>query len=215
MERPSNYRFVSSFDKFRRCVDIAKDLLEKKQLMLLFGYQKKVRFRLWLNAEQFCDEYPDMDFQEFRYILFDEIAYIIEQNIVTPELEEPSLVGFLREEGFEEAVIPQMVQEKADKRRYVQEGIILENAPLRYRFKENTLTNKLSSIHYEINKYVFSDKHEIPYAVMEFVTVDKLGARSVSDLLLQDKGAEKIKFVCDKQDLEYIIRRLEQIKEKL
>lgn len=215
MKRTSNYRFISSYDKFATCTDIAKNLLEKKQLILLFGYRKKVKFDLWLKAEQFSMEYQGIDFEEFQSILFDEIAVIIEQNITTPDFKEPSLMEFLRKDGFDESEIPQMMQEKADKRKYVQENLLPENAVLRYRFKENTLINTLSGIDYEINKYVFSDDREMPYATVEFTSTDNLRTKGIPDLLFQDKHIERIKFVCDKQDLEYIIRQLEQIKEKL
>lgn len=215
IEHKSSYRFTSEYNVFKRCVDISDILLERKQLVLLFGCTKKVKLKLYLNEEQFSEEYPDIEFQEYRNILFDEIAIIIEQNIVMPNLEEPSLKEDLIEDGIDELEADRLVQEKADKRNYVQENLPLDNVSLRYLFKEKTMENKLSNIRYEINKYVFPDKNEMRYAVVEFSAVNKLGIGGVSVFFDNDKSIEKAKFVCDKQDLDYIIMKLQKIKESL
>lgn len=209
------YRFTTPYDTFRRCVDIAKKLLEQEQLLLLFGCTKKVKFYLCIREEQFCDEYQDITFQEFQSVLLDEVVFIVEQNILMPGIEEPSLAGSLKDRGYSEEDIQKLVDEKMQKRKYVQEQISTGNAVLRYDFKEKTLANKLSNIGYEINKYVFSDDVDMPYAVIEFTSADKLGEEGVPEILLGKTTFEKTKFVCDKQDLEYIIMQLEKIKEKL
>ena len=66
----SNYRFISPYTIFQRCVDITKALLAKEQLILLFGCTKKVKFNLYLSEEQFCEEYKDISFEEYKNILF-------------------------------------------------------------------------------------------------------------------------------------------------
>ena len=108
-----------------------------------------------------------------------------------------------------------MVQEKADKRKYVQENLSLDNASLRYLFKEKTMENKLSSIRYEINKYIFPDNNEMQYAIVEFTAADMLGIEGFPAFLDNEKNIKKTKFVCDKQDLDYIIMKLQKIREKL
>ena len=203
----SNYRFISPYTIFQRCVDITKALLAKEQLILLFGCTKKVKFNLYLSEKQFCEEYKD--------ILFEEIAFIIEQNIIMPGIEEASLPESLKEVGFNDSEIKIMVQEKVDKRNYVKENLAFDNATLRYLFKQSTMENKLSSIKYEINKYVFEDKKELCYAVIEFASADRLNAERFSLLSGDARAVQKSKFVCDKQDLDYIINQLQQIKENL
>ncbi|MDE6949409.1 MAG: hypothetical protein K2P64_00570 [Lachnospiraceae bacterium] len=215
IEHKSSYRFKSEYNVFKRCVDITEILLEKKQLMLLFGCIKKVKLNLYLSEEQFCKEYPDIKFQEYKNILFEEIAFIIQQNIVMPDLEEPSLVEVLQEDGADESDIGRLVEEKAEKRNYVQEKLLFDNVSLRYLFKEKTMENKLRNIKYEINKYVFSDDDEMRYAVVEFAVADKLGLEGIPAFFDNEKGIEKAKFVCDKQDLDYIIMKLQKIREKL
>ncbi len=203
----SNYRFISPYTIFQRCVDITKALLAKEQLILLFGCTKKVKFNLYLSKKQFCEEYKN--------ILFEEIAFIIEQNIIMPGIEEASLPESLKEVGFNDSEIKIMVQEKVDKRNYVKENLAFDNATLRYLFKQSTMENKLSSIKYEINKYVFEDKKELCYAVIEFASADRLNAERFSLLSGDARAVQKSKFVCDKQDLDYIINQLQQIKENL
>lgn len=216
IEYKSSYRFTSEYNTFKRCVDITGTLLEKKQLILLFGCTKKVKLDLYLSEEQFSEEYPDIEFQEYREILFEEIAFIIEQNIIMPSLEEPpSLAEALKEYGVEEPKLSELIQEKADKRNYVQENLSFDNVSLRYLFKEKTMENKLSNIRYEINKYIFPDNNEMRYAVVEFETAEELGREGISVFSDDKKSIKKAKFVCDKQDLEYIIVKLQKIREKL
>lgn len=215
IEHKGNYRFTSECNTFKRCVDITEDLLEKRQLMVLFGCTKRVKLNLYLNEEQFSKEYPDIKFQDYRDILFDEIAIIIEQNIIMPDLEEPSLKEVLREDGIDESKIDKLVQEKAEKRNYVQENLLLGNVSLRYLFKEKTMENKLSNLRYEINKYIFPDNNEMRYAVVEFAATDNFGIEGIPAFLGVEKSIKKTKFVCDKQDLDYIIMKLQKIREKL
>lgn len=215
IEHKSSYRFASEYNTFKRCVDITEILLEKKQLILLFGCIKKVKLKLYLSEEQFSEEYSDIEFQDYRHILFEEIAFIIEQNIIMPDLEEPSLVEVLKEDGIDESKINKLVQEKADKRNYVQEKLSLDNVSLRYLFKEKTMENKLSNIRYEINKYIFPNNNEMRYAIVEFAAADNLGIEGFPDFLDNEKSIKKAKFVCDKQDLDYIIMKLQKIRENL
>lgn len=215
MKIEQSYRFTSKYDTFKRCVDITEILLERKQLILLFGCTKKVKLDLYLSEEQFSEEYPDIDFQGYKNILFEEIAVIIEQNIVMPDQEEPSLIEVLRESGIEESEMDKLVQEKADKRNYVQKNLSLDNVSLRYLFKEKTMEQKLSNIRYEINKYIFPDDNEIRYAVVEFTAADKLGMEGIPFFGDNEKNIKKAKFVCDKQDLDYIIKKLQSVREKL
>ncbi len=80
-----NGRFRSAFNDFKKCVDITNELLENGQIILLIGCEKKVKFQLHLNEPQFAEKYPGVDFQYFQYVLLEEIACLIEQNVVIPE----------------------------------------------------------------------------------------------------------------------------------
>lgn len=215
IESKGIYRFSSSYITFQKCVDLAEKLLENEQLILLFGCKKKVNFSLNISKEQFLETNPDIDFGEFQRVLYDKIAIIIEQNIIMPDAEEPSLAEYLKESGVDEAQIDKMIREKADKRNYVQEKIKIDNASLRYRFKTDTMANKLEDLKYEINKYIFSDHEEMCYALIEFVSTDQLITEGIPFFLDNEKHVEKSRFVCDKQDLDYIIMQLQKIKEKL
>ncbi len=215
MRIEQSYRFKSEYNVFKQCVDITETLFKKKQLIMLFGCTRKVKLKLYLSEEQFSEEFPDIEFKQYKDILLEEIAVIIEQNIVMPNLEEPSLIEVLKEDGIDELKINKLIQEKADKRKYVQENLSLDNASLRYLFKEKTMENKLSDIRYEINKYIFPDNNEMRYAVVEFAATDKLGIEGIPALWDNEERIKRAKFVCDKQDLDYIIMKLQKIKEKL
>lgn len=210
-----SYRFSSPYDMFKQCVDVTKKLLEQKRMMILFGCTQSVNFSLYITKEKFEEEYPELDFEKFKRILFDEIAVIIEQNIVMPEFEEPSLKDYLKNAEIEDTVVSDMLKEKKDKREYVFETLYIEDAVSRYNFKNSTLSNKLSDINFEINKFIFPNHDEMAYASIEFISVDKLNTRAVPSFLEGKRNYEKSKFVCDKYDIDYIIKQLQKIKEKL
>lgn len=52
------------------------------------------------------------------------------------------------------------------------------------------------------------------YALIEFASADSLGTEGHPLLPEDKKDRGRIKFVCDKQDLEYMIMRSQQIKER-
>ena len=139
---------------------------------------------------------------------------IIEQNISSLDFEEPDLKKYL-EDKIDPDKIPEIIELKRLKRKYVQEQLVSSEYIKRYLFKERTLNEKLSDIRYEINKYVFDDKSDMAYAVVELNTSYRLEDDMFLDGINIERNNSFIRFVCDKQDLEYIIERLNSIKERL
>lgn len=215
IEQMESYRFTSSYNTFKQCVDITKELIDEKKIMILFGCEKNVNFSLSISKEKFQEEYPDIDFKDYQKILFDEIAVIIEQNIVMPDFEEPSLKEYLMNKEIDESNVFEILNEKQNKRKYVYDTLSVENAVLRYNFKNRTLANKLGEINFEINKFVFPNNDELKYAVIEMVSAEKLSMGNIPNFLDNKRREDRTKFVCDKHDIDYIIKQLQEIKEKI
>ena len=87
----------------------------------------------------------------------------------------------------------------------------------RYFFKENTLLSKLSSIKTDINKYIIDNGEEVKYALIKMSVNDKLPNFAYSRQMagLTDSNGRTLEFVCDMNDLAYLIEQLELIKKKL
>ena len=98
-----------------------------------------------------------MEFSEFRAILEDEVSVIIVQNIVEPDLEEPSLEKYLNNTGVDRDKIKEILSEKLEKRSYVKEVLMEPGMESRYWMKQESLNPKLSSLDYELNRLMFED----------------------------------------------------------
>lgn len=214
-EYPSGFRFISEMEKFKKCVDIAKIMLERSQLTLLFGCIKDIKIEILVDKEQFSNDYTELEFEEFKEILLDEVAIIMEQNMKTTGLEEPQLESYLRDKNVSEETAICIISEKKKKRKYVQDILMNGELSTRYLLKEKTLNDKLCNIDYELNKFIFDDGSDIRYSVIELSTSDHLGSERIPDFMIKRDQANKLKFVCDRQDLDYIIKRLEYIRERL
>lgn len=212
---PENYRFDSSFEDLKRCVDISCEMIKNKQMFVLFGCINKVKFDILISNEKFSSLYKDIEFQKFKEIMIEEVSVIIEQNIKEPTVEENSLEEYLLENGCSVEDAKYIAEEKCNKRHYINDVLMCDESVSRYILKEKTLSEKLSKVSYEINRYVFEDNSDMLYSVLEFTSTENLSRESVLEELLSNKSSQKVKFVCDKYDLEYLIKTLEQIKERL
>lgn len=215
MNYPEDFRFKCDLGKFKQCVDVARKMLDKKQISLLFGCFRELCFKVRLNKEEYSELYSELKYNEFRNILRNEVEVIVLQNIVEPNLQEPKLKDYLQEELEKTEDIQTILNEKYEKRKYVKDNLMNEEIILRYRMKEKTLNHKLSGLEYELNRFVFEDELEQLYATIRFETAKVLRKNGIPGVLMGDTEKEEISFVCDKQDLEYIIDVLEKIKEKM
>ncbi len=103
------------------------------------------------------------------------------------------------------------------KYQYIVENIIDDEMIKRYFFKENTILSKLSSIKTDINKYIIDNGEEVKYALIKMSVNDKLPNFAYSRQMagLTDSNGRTLEFVCDMNDLAYLIEQLELIKKKL
>lgn len=215
IDYPEGFRFRCDIDKFKKCVDIAKKMLDSKQLSILFGCVSEVKVKIWIDEKQFTDTYHGLGYQEFKDILFDEISVILEQNLVMPDLEEPSLKEYLDKNVEDADEREKIVNEKYEKRKYVIDKLMSSETDLRYLLKKKTLLDKLYDIDYELNSFLFEDKSDMIYSTIRIETSETLNSNSMPGIFAKRPETKSVCFVCDKQDLEYIINTLEKIRERM
>ena len=126
-----------------------------------------------------------------------------------------ALKEYLMNKEIDESNVFEILNEKQNKRKYVYDTLSVENAVLRYNFKNRTLANKLGEINFEINKFVFPNNDELKYALIEMVSAEKLSMGNIPNFLDNKRREDRTKFVCDKHDIDYIIKQLQEIKEKI
>ena len=74
-----------------------------------------------------------------------------------------------------------------------------------------TTSQKIQELDWDICKYVFNDGAEQPYAQFKLSLLNDLpDIQSMSDV-----EPERLQFVCDAQDISYLIERLKQIQRRL
>ena len=212
---PDDYRFKCEIEKFKRCVDIAKDLLEHDKLLILFECISEFRFKAKLDKKEYDKCYTGLAYDEFRDILANEVGVILVQNVEEPELKEASLERYLKQEIKDSDTIRDILDEKYEKRKYVKDMLMDSDMASRYWMKKQTLRHKLSGLDYELNRFVLRDNTYALYATIQIETAGTLKSETMPDILMGNSGKRAVSFVCDKQDLEYIIEVLEKIKERI
>ena len=85
----------------------------------------------------------------------------------------------------------------------------------RYWMKQESLNPKLSSLDYELNRLMFEDNTDALYATIQIYTARILEEEGMPRMFMGETDRKSVCFVCDKQDLEYMIEFLKEIKERM
>lgn len=121
----------------------------------------------------------------------------------------------MKEKNVPEELQEKIIRLKLEKGKYVNKYFGGEREKNRYSLKTRSFLKKLSDIDYELSRTI--DEEEILYATIKISVNDTLEnkdiLRSVSNMF--DQGKENITFICDKSDIEYLIQKLERIKQML
>lgn len=212
---PDGYRYTCPMEEFKKYVDIAEELLKKDKLSIVFGCTEEVKLQIWMTEEECSNDYEELSYARFCDVIYSEVAYLIEQSLKQPEEDDPSLEAFLQECDIDLEDKKNIVCEKKEKRNYVADKLVNEEMIPRFIFKNRTLNEKLYDLNFEINKFIFRDDTDMVYSTLEFSTASVIKNRGIPSLLTSDNNVKRIKFVCDKQDIDFIIKRLENIRERL
>lgn len=215
IQYPENYRFTCELEKFKKAVDITAELIKEEKVSVVFGCIDEIKVKLWIAEDEFQKCYPGINYSEYQEILETEINVILEQNLNSEILEEQSLKDYLEKNKIEEDERNRILEEKYEKRKYVQETLGESEYKKRYQFKRNTVNEKLTGFNYEINKFIFDNMEDFLYATVELESAEQLENSRMPAFLKGGCMQQKIKFVCDKEDIDFLIKVLENIREKL
>ncbi len=216
---PEGFRYSADMDAFKKSVDYSKELLKTDQISILFGCISDVNIILDRNTYE-KNNY-DIDFKTFSKIFKGEIISIMTTVLEEGEQEAgESLTEFLQEKDDSEINIEDILKLYREKTEYVKEALICSDIVDRYCFKAMTVSDKLSSFDWNINKFVFDDHDdEIKYAQVRIAAsknlVDGDLPYSLSRMLKANQPESEVKFVCDKNDVNYLIKQLEKIRDAL
>lgn len=212
---PEGYRYDSDMELFKRAVDCAKEMLEGGNAIILYQFIDVISAEVFMPQEEFEKKYDRISWDDFIDILYTEIIYLLRQNFEQSTDVVSGLKTYLEEHNVPEEWHDKIIKLKLDKCRYVDKYLGGEREKNRYRLKNRCFLKKLSNIDYELSRT--TDEEEVLYATMRMTVDSTLESkdlpRAVSDMFNQNE--ENITFICDKSDIEYLIQKLERIKQML
>ena len=214
---PRDYRFKSDLAEFKAAVEYTEELLSRNELLLVYGFRKNITVKAEISKERFEERYDSLSWDKYYKILRSEILVILEQNYCEPVEEERGLVRYLRDEKVDEEKIAEISSVKIEKRRYVLEKLNTEEGRARYQLKKNTISHLLSDIRYDVCRTTGEEISTV-YANIRIQTNDILAdeglPRQIANLVNANNSRE-ISFICDKEDIEYLISELRDIQKKM
>lgn len=213
MNFPSRFRYRSDMDLFRRAVQTAEELIRRNMLFLLFGFESDISLMEEYSEEEFaaCD-FP-VEKQEFDRVLHHEILHLLNTKLMTetPGSEVVQLKAFLRKNKVSPEDIEKISALYLEKLSYVSEHLATPENMRRSDFKFFTSGKKVEEFDWDICKYVFADRQEQPYVQIKISVADDLPGIQESP----DVKPDSVQFVCDRQDVDYLIEQLTLIRGRL
>lgn len=212
---PEGYRYNSNMELFKRAVDCAKEMLESGKAIILYQFIDVISAEVFMSQEEFEQKYDRISWDDFIDVLYTEIIYLLKQNFEESIVMDSGLKSFLDKNSVSEEQQEKIISLKLEKCKYVDKYLGGEREKNRYRLKKRSFLKKLSNIDYELSRTI--DEEEIVYATMRMTVNSTLEGkdvlRAVGDVFNQNE--ENITFICDKSDIEYLIQKLERIKQML
>lgn len=211
MKIPSGFRFRSDITLFCQVVDAAQEMIERNELSLLFGFEEDVFFDEFFSEEAFINHEFPCALDDFKRILFKEVRYLVSEILLKTD-DITSLQRFLEEKAVPESDREEILSLFTQKLAYVRTHLISVESQKRFDFKYLTTSRKVSEFDWDICKYVFSNGQEQRYAQVKIAVMDDLPAIGESG---NDDNSDKIQFVCDFHDINYLIKQLLLIRLRL
>ncbi len=215
MQFPEGYRYTSEIELFRAAVDRAEEMLAKEELIIVYQFDSTISVEVLLSQAEYEQNYGEIGWEEFTDILDNEIIYLLRQNFEEPEEKDKGLRSYLKEKDFPEEQQKKIIDLKLEKRRYVEECLGGEREKNRYNLKSRSVLKKFAGIDYELCRTI--DEEDILYATIRMSVNTTLEDRNIPKSVrgMFESGREDITFICDKSDVEYLIKKLERIKQML
>lgn len=210
---PEGYRYNSDMELFQTAVDCAKEMLESNKMILLYHCIDVISAEVFMTPVEFEQEYDKIRWNEFIDILDNEIVYLLRQGFEGGNEDETGLKRYLSEKNVSEECQEKIIQLKLDKCQYVNKWLAGEKEKNRYNLKKSSVWKKLSDIECELSRTI--DEEEIVYATIKMSVNSTLEVKEVPKVTRDIFDQDNVTFICDRSDIEYLIRKLERIKQML
>lgn len=213
---PAGYRYDSDIDMFKLSVDYTKEMINNKQLLIVYGFVKDVMVKFLLNENEYLETYKEVEWNDYIEILKVEILPIIEENYNEPLEMDDDLLQYLYEKDIDEKLATEICALKLEKRKYVFEKLFSVQDQNRYELKKNVISNKLSGFAFDVAKTIGDEGiHYANIKIKSDEVLSEIGLPNPLVNLMSSNGLQEVSFVCDKHDIEYLIAELKNIQNML
>ncbi|MCM1144865.1 MAG: hypothetical protein NC318_09010 [Blautia sp.] len=215
IQYPKGYRYDSDMELFKIAVVYTRDMLENEEMVILYQFIDVISAKVFISQDEFEQYYRGIDWYDFLNILNNEIIYLLRQCFDESFEKDTELKDYLQEKEVPEECWEKIVELKLEKCKYVKEYLGGEKERNRYELKNRSFLKRLSDIDCELSRTI--DEEEILYASIRMSVNSTLEAKDIPKVLSNMFSHEKenITFICDKSDIEYLIQKLERIKQML
>lgn len=210
---PEGYRYNSDMELFQIAVDCAKEMLESNKMILLYHCIDVISAEVFMTPVEFEQEYDRIRWNDFIDILDNEIVYLLRQGFEGSSEDETGLKRYLTEKNVSEKQQEKIIQLKSDKCQYASKRLAGEKEKKRYNLKKSSVWKKLSDIECELSRTI--DEEEIVYATIKMSVNSTLEVKEMPKVTRDIFDQDNVTFICDRSDIEYLIRKLERIKQML
>lgn len=204
-----NFRYASEWEEFTSAVDKLSELLGNGQAHLLIGLKKDLDLELQ-NANEIQDSILE--------IIYDEVLYLMYHYLREGEFDEQELEEVFKDKKLSSKETQEYILMMKNKMEYICDVLINSEIEKSFKFKNNILLNKISSLDYNISNYELDNKIEVKHCILQIGVsrrLKKFDGNKMSEYVSGKNEEKLIEFVCNEEDIDYLIKKLEMLKKKI
>jgi hypothetical protein len=210
------------FDKFKKTIVALKDMINDKKANIIFGVNEDIRVEIDNDSlEKYSLEKDELDTianKEFIPIL---LSLLEETDDSFIELQVRTFKN--EKENIKETSLDEYRELVKSKIEYINEIFIDEQIKKRFIIKSTTKHSIISSIEWEINQKLYDAENDYSnsptYATLKMIidrnSNDNNPLLKILPFIQLEKKDEHILIDCDENDLDFLIKTLNDIKTKL
>lgn len=196
-----NFRYNSPWGDFENAVKDMKDALKKKQAYWAVGFMDE--FDLYID-DKAAEEMKTGSLD----IIYNEILYLLKWGLDKESFREDAMRMVISSTGDEiSKEEDSMVRAVYNKFELVQDSFETDRLAVRYNLKQNAISPKLSELKYNVEAFYMPDGSSVNCALVNMVCKKKLDESSGQ--------SGDITFICDEEDIDFLIGQLEEMRQKM
>lgn len=211
-----NFRYSSSWENFEDAVKIIKELFKNQKAYWLAGFMED--FGLAFDDAAY-DELKDI-----QAILEQEILYLVYFCLIGREFSDKEKIrkeisnSTNSKNNISDSEIDEMVLLVQNKFELVKDAFDIDRLRARYIMKKDSVNSKLADFKYNVMLQNLPNGNKAGCVLLNMACKKKLGdfgSEGIVELFEEKEPTTEITFICDEDDIDYLISQLEEIKQKI